>query len=170
VSSGYGRISGSHFASCQARWSGIVSCSNNWQSRFLGLVLPDLFSGIVFMKVWYFLDTNIFRNLVESRDSAGMLFLRVNRRCFRLTPTTIMELVEDLLTCKAHNFLQRREALELARSVSGGAVLPAQGEFLAKHVFKTPFANPNLSPGRLPNGLTSLLDMNPRANLVPKSR
>jgi hypothetical protein len=98
------------------------------------------------MKVWYFLDTNIFRNLVESRDNAGMSFLRVNRRCFRLTPTTIMELVEDLLTCKAHNFLQRREALVLARSVSGGAVLPAQGEFLAKHVFKTPFANPNLSP------------------------
>jgi hypothetical protein len=27
-------MSGSHFASCQAQWLGIVSCFRNWQSRF----------------------------------------------------------------------------------------------------------------------------------------
>lgn len=101
------------------------------------------------MKIWFYPDTNIFRRLIDRKNIEGIHLLRSNPNAFKLTPTTIMELVEDLVTCQSQNFLQRREALELAKKAGGRRVLPASGEFLARHVFGSAFANPHLSPSKV---------------------
>ena len=101
------------------------------------------------MRIWFYPDTNIFRQLVEKGNVDDIESLKGSPNVFKVTPTTIMELVEDLLRCRSHNFGQRRQALELVRQVAGKRVLPASGEFLAKRVFKSSFANPHLKPAKI---------------------
>lgn len=118
------------------------------------------------IKSFFYLDTNVYRQLIESSDCASIALLKDYRRRFRLSAITLMELMEDLHTCSPNKFDLRKRSVELARDVGGAKIMPAHGEFIAKHLFKAPFRNPNLATHFLKRWLDFAVRVKNRASLT----
>lgn len=84
----------------------------------------------------FYLDTSVYRHLVAPGRADLYQIIRGNRSRIRLVADTVLELIEDLYTCKSEAaFRERRQAVELARLIAGKAILPADGWFLVKKLF-----------------------------------
>lgn len=101
------------------------------------------------MKSYFYLDTNVYRRLIEGSDRIGVTLLKKHHRRFRLSFIMLEELIEDLRTCSPEKFDLRKQTVELARQVGGQKIMAAPGEFVAKHLFKTSYANPYLAVNNL---------------------
>lgn len=101
------------------------------------------------MKSYFYLDTNVYWRLIAGSDCAGVALLKKHHRRFRLSFITLQELIEDLRTCSPEKFGLHKQTVELARQVGGQKIMAAPGEFVAKHLFKTSYANPHLAVSNL---------------------
>ena len=84
----------------------------------------------------FYLDTNVYRHLVEPANGDPCEIIKRKRSRMRLVADTVLELIEDLYTCSSEpTFQARKKAAELARLIGGKTVLPADGRFLVKKLF-----------------------------------
>lgn len=97
------------------------------------------------MKPFFYLDTNVYRLLADNTNNTAVDLNEHHRLKIRLSAITLIELIEDLLTCSPRKFGLHKRAIELARQIGGAKIVAAPGEFLAKHLFKTSYANPHLA-------------------------
>jgi len=89
-----------------------------------------------FRDVDFYLDTNVYRHVVETGNPSVTELLKKSRARIRVAAVTVLELIEDIATCKNQNkFSERKKAVELARWLGGKKILPADGEFVLRKIF-----------------------------------
>lgn len=119
------------------------------------------------MRIYFYLDTNVYRRVIESGDAATEALLVRNRSQLKLAAVTVLELIEDLWTsAQEATFRQRKRAIELARRVAGSRILPADGEFLLKTVFDPGGAGSGESARMAKRWLDAVVRFRSRADLA----
>jgi hypothetical protein len=126
-----------------------------------------LFEERTRVHIYFYLDTNVYRHIIESGDRVAEALLVGNRTRVKLAAVTVLELIEDMWTSDQEaTFRQRKRAIELARRVVGDKILPADGEFLLKKVFDPSGARSGGSARMTKRWLDAVVRYRSRADLV----
>ena len=97
-------------------------------------------------------------------DTEGLV--RNNLARMRLAAVTVLELIEDMWTCKDETaFLVRKRAVELARLVGQHRILPSDDEFVLKRLFDPGRGTPGRTSGVTKRWLDTVVRFRSRADL-----